>query len=686
LKGETSCVECLMNYGAIYDTRDSINQRTPVHAAAYNNNTECLKILASITSDNDLNTDLTLETCYFNKTLSNLRDKHDRTALHVAVEQGHLNTIQFLLNQMGSDPLAFDNKKRTALHRAAALGYEEICLNILKSNQETAYQRDTHGLLPIHYAVMAGHSNLISLLFEYHESMNLEEVTSKKTTKKDKLVDRQGFSLLHLACFSGHLACVETICELGQTYPYLIEMLTNNSISIYNKFSPIHCACHNSHDTCLSYLFDRYNDKLSELIELEDSSGNRPLHICAITNECDCASLLLDSNCTIDSKNKKLLTPFMLAVCHNSFSMMELLLSNSNKVDLNNIDTNGNSSLHLACINGHENCALFILDHIESNSPLVNLKNTDGETALHLASSNGWLTCVEILLSKGADIWIKNKSQKTPLLSCAKNDSVSDCLELMLSRLLMAAQTPMKHHHKLNNNYPISNPSSTTKNMMMIMMMSNAAAAAAASQHQTPINNNKNATYNLNSINKHLNDSLCLLANSDIILNDVHMNQLSDSMDENHNSKIDDIKKDLTDNIMNSTTKNNNEIMMNSNNNNLNSTLILNDGDNGGNGSGGGSGAAGCGSVGSGLGSIENLDTLNGCYLNLNTSNDFLKQQSSFDFDLIESANMKLNSYSSNNNVNNNSNHNNDNNHNQNDPNSKILQSNSLSSFDSEFY
>jgi ankyrin repeat protein len=666
-----------MNYGAVYDTRDNVNQRTPVHAAAYNNNTECLKILASITSDNDLTTDLTLETCYLNKTLSNLRDKHGRTALHVAVEQGHLNSIQFLINQMGSDPLAFDNKKRTALHRAAALGYEEICLTILKSNQETAYQRDSNGLLPIHFAVMAGNSNLISLLFECHESINQEEeVRSKKITTKDKLIDKQGFSLLHLACFNGHLSCVETICELGQTYPYLIEMLKINSIPIYNKFSPIHCACHNSHDTCLSYLFDRYNEIISELIELEDSSGNRPLHICAIANECDCASLLLDSNCSIDSKNKQLLTPFMLAVCNNSFSMMELLLSTSNKVDIINIDTNGNSSLHLACINGHENCALFILDHMESNSQLVNLKNTDGETALHLASSNGWLTCVEILLSKGADIWIKNKKQKTPLLSCAKNDSVSDCLELMLSRLLMTAQTPMKHHHKLNSNFPASNPSSTTKNMMMIMMMSNA-AAAAASQHQTPINN-KNATYNLNSVNKHLNDSLCLLANSDIILNDVQMNQLSDSMDENHNSKIDDIKKDLTDNIMNSTTKNNNDMMMNSNNNNLNSTLILNEGDNGGTGSGGGSGAAGCGSVGSGLGSIENLDTLNG-YLNLNTSNDFLKQQSSFDLDLIESANMKLNNYNCINNTNSNNNHNHD-------PNSKILQSNSLSSFDSEFY
>ena len=48
------------------------------------------------------------------------------------------------------------------------------------------------------------------------------------------------------------------------------------------------------------------------------------------------------------------------------------------KIDLKLVDLNENSALHLALLNGHENCALFILDRIESNSNLVNLKNHQG--------------------------------------------------------------------------------------------------------------------------------------------------------------------------------------------------------------------------------------------------------------------------------------------------------------------
>ena len=80
------------------------------------------------------------------------------------------------------------------------------------------------------------------------------------------------------------------------------------------------------------------------------------------------------------------------AAAHNSFNIMELLVSDERslvkinepsrqinyKIDLKLVDLNENSALHLALLNGHENCALFILDRIESNSNLVNLKNHQG--------------------------------------------------------------------------------------------------------------------------------------------------------------------------------------------------------------------------------------------------------------------------------------------------------------------
>ncbi len=106
-KGESSCVECLLRNGASYQTHDSVNERTPLHAAAYNNNEECLKaIINYVDVENQ------------SEFKSDLLDKHGRTPLMIAVEQGHLNTISLLITHMNADVLACDINQRTSLHRS----------------------------------------------------------------------------------------------------------------------------------------------------------------------------------------------------------------------------------------------------------------------------------------------------------------------------------------------------------------------------------------------------------------------------------------------------------------------------------------------------------------------------------------------------------------------------------------
>ncbi|CAF0712711.1 unnamed protein product [Brachionus calyciflorus] len=549
-KGEILCVDFLVTWGANYETHDDINARTPLHAAAYNNNYECLRFILSF-HKNKLANSSTNSDNFISDDLVNIRDKHQRTPLMYAVEQGHLTTINFLINEYGADVLISDEKQRTALHRAAALGYEECCQAILSHNAFTANQRDLNGMIPIHYAIMNGHASLIQIFFDYH-------VTIGNFTR---LLDKDKFSLLHFACFNGHSTCVETICELGETYECLIEMLFQNS-ETYNSFSPLHLACENSHEACVNFLIDKYNDKLNLIIELEDSNGNRPLHICAIKNEYDCASLLLESNCQINSKNNLGQTPFMLAAFHNSFTIMELLFSDeghktqnlndskikiNHKIDLSTTDKDGNTALHLALLNQHENSALFILDRIESNSILINLKNKDGQTPLHLASMNGLVTVVEILLSKGADIWLKNSKNHTPLLSCAKNTQVADCLEILLSRLILSF-----------NQKNMPNQSAHNTPSFMLMMGQNTSSAMSNYNRETRNNLNNSIndlTSNFNRTKSLMGESNYTLTTSDIILNDVNMNQMT--------SGATSREKNEKDKKLNST--------------NLNSTLILNE-------------------------------------------------------------------------------------------------------------
>lgn len=108
-QGELSCVQSLLRYAeANCESHDSIDQRTPVHAAAYTNNIDCLRTIVSAR----------YEMC---AELANSRDRLMRTPLMYAVEQGHLNTVSFLIYYMGADVTLVDHKKRTALHRAVSI-------------------------------------------------------------------------------------------------------------------------------------------------------------------------------------------------------------------------------------------------------------------------------------------------------------------------------------------------------------------------------------------------------------------------------------------------------------------------------------------------------------------------------------------------------------------------------------
>jgi len=117
-------------------SRYSITGRTPVHSAALNNHEECLKIIILIANSRldqkKLNRTFDSGDCYtsydennmknsfFNSQLANLKDFTGRTPLMLATERGHLNTITFLVTQMGADVLVSDDKGRTALHRAVS--------------------------------------------------------------------------------------------------------------------------------------------------------------------------------------------------------------------------------------------------------------------------------------------------------------------------------------------------------------------------------------------------------------------------------------------------------------------------------------------------------------------------------------------------------------------------------------
>ncbi|XP_066247684.1 ankyrin repeat domain-containing protein 27-like [Euwallacea similis] len=92
------------------------------------------------------------------------------------------------------------------------------------------------------------------------------------------------------------------------------------------------------------------------------------------------------------------------------FQDIVLMLINC-KANVNVLDNERNTPLHLACDKGHENCVkgfIYSSYYVE-----MNLQNTSGETPLFLATRWGYFDIVRILLENGASVCVKNNRNVT---------------------------------------------------------------------------------------------------------------------------------------------------------------------------------------------------------------------------------------------------------------------------------
>jgi len=79
------------------------------------------------------------------------KDENGQTTLHMAVEEGCFNIVQYLVEEKGVNLEARDNHGQTALHYASKLG-KWVTTDLLLSNNADAFARDNAGNTPLHLA------------------------------------------------------------------------------------------------------------------------------------------------------------------------------------------------------------------------------------------------------------------------------------------------------------------------------------------------------------------------------------------------------------------------------------------------------------------------------------------------------------------------------------------------------
>ncbi|THF98008.1 hypothetical protein TEA_007557 [Camellia sinensis var. sinensis] len=180
----------------------------------------------------------------------------------------------------------------------------------------------------------------------------------------------------------------------GETVPKQVKGLEDlpfdkyKNIAIMNR---IDCVC------------DRYSDDLDfEWVPAEKAEGvvdelvahplaHKHYRVKASMNE-DCRSLLHVAASSAHPKVVKILSS-----------------ADPSVTGINSADEEGWAPLHSASSSGN----VEIVEILLSSGADVNLKNDGGRTALYYAASKGWLKIVEILLSHGAKINLKDKASST---------------------------------------------------------------------------------------------------------------------------------------------------------------------------------------------------------------------------------------------------------------------------------
>ena len=151
IKGHTEIVRFLMQADASLKNRDE-NDHTILHLAAMNNRHEVLAVLA------DKNEELVAK-------LAKMPNNMENTALHLAAQAGHLETVRELLKEVYKSDV--DNKnwdEQTPSHLAAAKGHSEVLGLLLHNDPNSIFDKDEEDNTPLHLAAKNKQSSTVGTL------------------------------------------------------------------------------------------------------------------------------------------------------------------------------------------------------------------------------------------------------------------------------------------------------------------------------------------------------------------------------------------------------------------------------------------------------------------------------------------------------------------------------------------
>ncbi|KAF2965113.1 hypothetical protein GQX73_g8449 [Xylaria multiplex] len=329
---------------------------------------------------------------------------HGLTALHAAVEGGHLEVAKRLIAAKVDINTATKDGE-SALCIAARCGHIEIVNILLATGADVnAAAADLYGKTALQAAAKGGNIEIVKMLLAAKADINAAAVNESGQTalqaaakggnieivkillaaKADiNAANKHGYTALQAAAENGHIEIVDIL---------LISGADVNAADSYGQ-TALQAAAEYGHIKIVGMLLAAKAD-----VNVVTYNGYTALQKAARNGRTEIVKTLLAAKADANAAPSYGRTALQAAAEHGHLRIVEMLLAA--KADINAATKHGYTALQAAAGNGH----VRIVDILLTAKADVNAVNSYGRTALHAATESYHIKIVKMLLAAKADI------------------------------------------------------------------------------------------------------------------------------------------------------------------------------------------------------------------------------------------------------------------------------------------
>ena len=207
-------------------------------------------------------------------------------------------------------------------------------------------------------------------------------------------MEKDGYTLLEQACIWGNLE--------------IVKWLYQSEIKFKKERYELSYAASENKMDILCYLLSAGANASGV-----DETGRNGLHWAAQEDYRDVCALLLKNKCCVNQMESSGQTPLYIAAAENNYVIAEMLLTSNALTELCRV-FDGTTPFMIACKFGN----FLICDLLLSYGANVDTRDSEGRTALFYANVCCAKEQIQYLISKGADISIKDGNGISPQDIC----------------------------------------------------------------------------------------------------------------------------------------------------------------------------------------------------------------------------------------------------------------------------